>query len=238
MSPVKKRRPGLAVEQEHRYRRRDRRQHEDEQHGVGLDRPDEQRDAHPGHAGRAHVVDGDDEVDRPGERGQRRQVQAENPEVLPAPRAELLGRQRRVTGPARARRAAVGEEAREDDEPAEEEEPVRERVQAREGHVLRADHERDEVVAEAGEDRDDEEEDHHRPVHGEQLVVRVPGDEVVVRLGQLRAYEQPHNAGGEEEEERRDDVEDPDPLVVERRQPARDASVVPGGRRGLRAGGH
>ena len=34
--------------------------------------------------------------------------------------------------------------------------------------------------------------------------------------------------GGEEEEERRDDVEDPDALVVERRQPARHAAVAPG----------
>ena len=231
-------RPGLAVEEEERDRRRDRRQDEHEQHRVGLDRPDEERDAHPGHPRRAHVVDRDDEVDRPGERGERRQVEAEDPEVLARPRAELLGRERRVGGPAGARGAPVGEEAREDDEPAEEEEPVREGVQARERHVPRADHERDEVVAEAREDRDDEEEDHHRPVHGEQLVVGVLRDEVVVRLGELGAHEQRHHAGGEEEDERRDDVEDPDPLVVERRQPARDAAVAPGRGRGLRADGH
>ena len=44
--------------------------------------------------------------------------------------------------------------------------------------------------------------------------------------------------GGEEEEERRDDVEDPDALVVERRQPARDAAVAPGRVHGLGPDGH
>ena len=77
------------------------------------------------------------------------------------------------------------------------------------------------------------EEDHHRP-HGEEPVVGVLRDEVVVRLGrELRAHEQRHHAGGEEEGERRDDVENSDALVVERRQPARHAAVAP--RRGQRS---
>ena len=130
------------------------------------------------------------------------------------------------------------EEAREDDEPAEEEEPVRERVQARERHVPRADHQRHEVVPEAREDRDDEEEDHRRAVHREELVVGVLGDEVVVRLRELGPHEQRHQAGREEEEERRDDVEDPDPLVVDRRQPAGDAAVAPGRADRLGPDGH
>ena len=164
-------RAGLTVEEEQRHRRRDRRQDEQEQDRIGLDRPDEERDAHPGHPRRAHVVDGDDEVDRAGERGERRQVEAEDPEILARSRAELCGRERHVAGPAGARRAPVGEEAREDDEAAEKEKPVRQGVQTRERHVLRADHQRNEVVAEPREDGDDEEEDHHRPVDGEQLVV-------------------------------------------------------------------
>ena len=38
---------------------------------------------------------------------------------------------------------------------------------------LRADHQRHEVVTEAGADRDDEEEEHRRGVHREELVVEV-----------------------------------------------------------------
>ena len=52
------------------------------------------------------------------------------------------------------------------------------------------------------------------------------------------AHQEPHHAGGEEEEERGDDVEDPDPLVIECRQPARDAAVAPGRAHRLRADGH
>ena len=218
---------GLAVEQEQRHRRRDRRQDEHEQHRVGLDRPDEERDAHPGHPRRAHVVDRDDEVDRPGERRERGQVEAEDPEVLARPGAELGRRERRVRGPART--CAAPPSAKKLDRmtsPPSEEEPVRERVQPRERHVPRADHQRHEVVAEAREHRDDEEEDHRRPVQREQLVVGVLGDEVVVRLRELGAHQERHHAGREEEEERGDDVEDPDPLVVDRRQPAGDAAVA------------
>ena len=69
-------RAGVAVEQHHRQPGRERRQHEHEQPGVGEDRPDEERHPHPGHAGRAHVVDRDDEVDRAGERRDREDVQA------------------------------------------------------------------------------------------------------------------------------------------------------------------
>ena len=182
---LEERRHPLAVEEEHRHGRGDRRQDEHEQDRVGLDRPDEERDAHPGHPRRAHVVDRDDEVDRARERRERGQVEAEDPEVLAGGRAELVRRERRVGRPAGAGGAAVGEEAREHDEPAEQEEPVGESVQARERHVLRADHERDEVVGEAREYRDDEEEDHRRPVHREELVVVVPRDEVLVRLCEL-----------------------------------------------------
>ena len=57
-------------------------QGQDEQDGVGLDRPDEERNAHPRHPGRAHVVDRDDEVDRSRERRERGQVDPEDPEVL------------------------------------------------------------------------------------------------------------------------------------------------------------
>ena len=215
----------LAVEQEHRQPGRERGQHDDEQRRVDLHRPDEQRHPHPGHPRRAHVVDRDQEVDRARERGDGQDVERQDPEVDPVARREGRLGQRRVAGPAALGRAARGEPARVQDDPAEQEEPVGERVQAREGHVARADHERHEVVAEAREDRDDDEEDHRRPVHGEELVVGVLGDEVLVRRGELGPHQQRQDAAEPEEGEARDDVEDPDPLVVDGRQPARDRAA-------------
>ena len=126
----------------------------------------------------------------PASERERGQVDAEDPEVLPDGRAVVVSRERRVGRPARARRAAVDAEAREDDEPAQEEEPERERVQPRERHVARADHERHEVVPEAGEDRHDEEEDHRRPVDREELVVAVARDDVLLGLAELEAHEE------------------------------------------------
>ena len=93
-----------------------------------------------------------------------------------------------------------------------------------EGHVPRADHQRHEEVAEAGQDRDDDEEDHRRPVHGHDLVVGVAREEVVVGLRQLRPQQDGCEPAGEEEEPEADDV-DPDPLQVDGDEPARDAAA-------------
>jgi hypothetical protein len=47
--------------------------------------------------------------------------------------------------------------------------------------MSRADHEGDQVVAEADEDRHHEGEDHDGPVHGEDLVIEVRVDQPIVR---------------------------------------------------------
>ena len=52
--------------------------------------------------------------------------------------------------------------------PGDRQQPERQRVQAREGHVGRADHQRDHEVPEPREDGDDEQEDQQRRVHREQ----------------------------------------------------------------------
>ncbi len=165
-------------------------------------------------------------------------MEPDDPEVLAV--ARDLGGERRVAGPARLRGSTGGEEAPEEHDPAEEEEPVRHGVQAREGHVGGADHERHEEVREPCEDRNDDEEDHRRAVHREQLVVGIAGDEVHVRLGELGPDQQRHEPAREEEHEARDDVEDPDPLVVDGRDPARDLPLCPRDRieRCLGAGRH
>jgi len=216
----------LAVEQQERQAGRERRQDDDQQDRVDLDRPDEQRQPRPAHPLRAQVVDRDDEVDRSRERRDREHVQRQDPEVLTVPLG--VDGVRRVARPAAPGRASLREEREQQDDAPEEEEPVGERVQAREGHVPGADHQRDEVVGEAGEDRDDDEEDHRRPVDREELVVGVVLDEVLVRLGELCPDQQRHDPAGDEEEPSGREVEDPDPLVVDRDEPTCDAAAMPG----------
>ena len=123
--------------------------------------------------------------------------------------------------------------------PAERQHPERQRVDPRERHVRRADLERHDVVPEARQHRDDEQEDHHRPVHREELVVERsswtswrPGAASSVRTAE---GEEPAD---EEEDERVDDVEDPDLLVVGRRHPLVQAAPVGGGGGRQRGGRH
>ena len=214
----------VPIGEQHRHRAGDHRHREDDQHRVGQDRPDEQRQPAPGHALRAHVCDRRVEVDRPDDRGQPRQVDQVDPRVLAAAgRVDRAG-QRRVAGPARFRR--VPEERGVEDDPARQEQPEGERVQARVGHVAGADHQRHEVVREARHHRHDEQEDHRRPVHREQLVVGLGADQRVVRRAQLQAHHQRLDAPQAEEHEREDHVHDPDPLVVGGRDPARPAFLL------------
>src|SRR5438874_9452799 len=159
-------------------------------------------------------------------------MDGEDPEVLPPARLEGMLRERWVRVPAGASGAATREPARVEDDPAEEVEPVGEGVQPREGHASRAYHQRHKEVREPGEDRHDDEEDHRRPVHREHLVVRVAGEDVLVRPRELRAHQQGDDPAGHEEDQAREDVEDPDPLVVDGRQPARVAAARDDGRSG------
>ena len=145
----------------------------------------------------------------------------EDPRVdAPARRVEVV-RQRRVHRPAGLGR--LEEDAAVERDAAEQRQPVRQRVQLRERHVARADHQRHEVVPEAGDQRDDEQEDHRRPVHRHQAVVGLRADERVVRLGELEAHDERLDAADDQEHERRDDVEDPDLLVIGRGQPGEPA---------------
>ena len=98
--------------------------------------------------------------------------------------------------------------------PARDQHPERQRVQARERHVLRPDHDREDVVRQAGEGRDDEQEDHQHRVDAEEAVVLLAVDELRARLGELGADRLRLQPAHQEEEEGQDDVLDADHLVI------------------------
>jgi hypothetical protein len=158
-----------------------------------------------------------DEVDRADERGQAGEVDQEDPRVDAAPGEVGVVGQRRIGGPAGGGR--LEEEAGVEGDPAEGQQPERERVQPREGHVPGTDHQRHEVVGEAGPDRHHEQEDHRGPVHGDQAVVGLRRDQRAVRHRQLEADQQGLHATQDEEQEGGEEVHDPDLLVIGRGQP-------------------
>src|SRR5690606_35079020 len=71
-------------------------------------------------------------------------------------------------------------------------------------------------VGEPEHDRRRVEQQHHRAVHGEQLVELLIGQELQSRRGQLGTHEQRHQPTDEEEGEAGDAVHDPDQLVIGR----------------------
>ncbi len=125
-----------------------------------------------------------------------------------------MHRERHVVRPAGGEGASRHEEAPQHHEAADRQQPVGEGVQARERHVRRADHQRDHVVAEPGEGRDDDEEDEQRGVDGEEPVERLVVHELHPRPGELGAHDHREEAAREQEEDVGDEVLDPDHLVV------------------------
>ena len=177
----------------------ERRRDHDEQRG-GEVRPDEQRQAPEGQARRAHRDDRDQEVERRHDRARAGPLDAHLEEDVAV---RVVHGQRRVAGPAGAERAALDEEAGQEDHAGDREQPEGERVQPRERHVRRAEHERHDEVREARERRDDEQEDHQRRVHRDQAVERLAVDELRVGLGELGAEDHRHQPADHEEDERR-----------------------------------
>jgi len=116
--------------------------------------------------------------------------------------------------PARRRSAARRHHAGDQHHAGDRQQPERESVQTRERHVGCAEHQRDHVVAEPGERRDDEEENHQRRVVRDEDVERLRVEVLVARLSELGAEEHREQAADAEEDDRRDDVLDPDHLVV------------------------
>jgi hypothetical protein len=204
---------------------RDRQQQQERRHQH---RPDEQRHAVQGHARGAHVEDRGDEVDRAEQGADAGQMQGEQRAVHADPRLERGVGQRRIQRPAGARFAQ--QQAGQDQHEGRRQQPEADVIQARERHVRRADHQRDEPVAEAADQRwHDREEDHDQAVRRDDGVPFLArGDDGPAGMLELGAHDdrqqQPDQAGADRE----DQIEGADILVVRAEQPAlREAGIMP-----------
>ena len=133
-------------------------------------------------------------------------------------RVRVHGAERRVEGPAGV--DAAGRSRIQSERAADHVDVPAQQVELGKARSLRADHQRDQEVAEhRGDRRDQEEEDHHHAVHREQLVVGLGLNQVALRRHQLEPHQRRRRAADEEEERDRDHVQQRDPLVVGRQQP-------------------
>src|SRR6266404_643341 len=87
-------------------------------------------------------------------------------------------------------------------------------IETRESHVARADLQRQDVICEAEHYRHDDEKDHRRAVHGEELIERVGLEKVVVRHDELEADEQRFGAADYKEDQSGQHVENSDALMI------------------------
>ncbi len=198
-----------------------RSEHEDDARGV--DGPDEERQPEPCQPRRAHLVDGDDEIEPGRDRAKARDEDSRRH------RNDVAIRIGRTVG--RVERPAGIDPAGDDREEREratrhEQIPTRE-IQSRECHVARADHEGHEKIPQHRRDRGDEKEpDHYDAVDREEFVVGRRCDEVGLRGQQFEPHQSRRSAADEKEQRDRHHIEQADALVVGGEQPRADRSSV------------
>ena len=204
-------------ERQQDQRDRQHRRGEQEDHAGRVERPDEHRQPVPRQSGRAQPVDGDDEV-QPGRDGGEAGDEDPGDHRHDVP-LRIVARQRRVERPARVH--AAGEQRVERAGATRHEQVPAHQVDLREREVARADHQRDDEVADRHRCGRHQEEPHHdHAVHGEQPVVRLGRGQGALRRDQVVADQGGRGAADEEEDRDRQRVQDRDALVVRGEQPA------------------
>ncbi len=225
-------RPNCLVEQEHDQAARENRHGEQAQDRGDEQRPNRQRHPRPQHPGSTHVDHGGDVVRGAQNRGKTQQHKAHYPHLLAHRHPAVLRHpaERRIRGPAGARRTSLHREARQGDQARRHRNPEGEHVQARERHVRGADLEGDQVVREhTHQQQHDREEHHERPVHGDERDVELGKHDPVGRHGlgeqpaeghgpagprELPAHQHRQQSTHQQEEEAQEEELDPDDLVV------------------------
>ena len=135
--------------------------------------PDQERHFAEAHAGAAETDDGSDKVDGGADAAESGDKQAESPEIGAVADRKCPSGEGSIGEPADVRRAAgtiktvATDETEIEEQAAERGEPETPGIEAGKGHVARADHQRDEVIAEAEEYRHGDEENHGGAMHGE-----------------------------------------------------------------------
>ncbi len=161
-------------------------------------------DRHPieRHARRAHLEDRDDDLDGQRQRRDLDERHPEQPDIGVDARRVDVRAERRIHEP-----AAIGRDPEDQrkgqDGAAEQVAPVAVGGEPREGEIAGAENLRREVDRHALDHGDGEQEQHHRPVHGEDLVVGLRVHEVGVGRSELDAGQHAEHAADREEDERR-----------------------------------
>ena len=217
---IEKGRAEVSIGQEHRDCAGKHGDCEQQQERRYQYRPGEEGHLVQRHSGRAHIEDGCDEINGAKHRGGSRQMQREDCHIHR--RAGMRGRgERRIDGPAGpdtvAGSASLNEHGAQQQQERGRQQPERNVVHARECHIGRADHERDEPVAEAPDERGHHhEENHNQAVRGDNDVVKVviSAEDLVSGRHELHAHNDGEHPADDSGEDGKDEVHGADVFVV------------------------
>src|SRR5712675_1585459 len=193
---------------------------QDENDAGGVLRPDEERQAEPGHARRAHGVHGDDKV-QTGENG--REAVDENAEDGGSDGGiGIDAAEWRVKGPASIQ--AAGGEGIEDEAATDEINVPAQKIYLGKGQILGTNHDGQKEITQDGWDGwEQEQEDHGHAVHGEELVVGFRSNQKALGREQVNANHGGERAANEEKESDRSEIQQSDALVVSGKKPRTDS---------------
>src|SRR5271167_51703 len=209
-----------AIEGEHDLRgseRRDDKQNHGAHHQI---QPNKERHFEKGHAGTAQAHDGGDKVDGGPDAAEPGDEEGQRPEIGAVADGKGFCGERRISEPANVGRAAgtietvAADETEVQEQTAESGEPEAPGVEAGEGHVARADHERDEVIAKTEQDGHGDEKDHGGAMHGKHLIEELRRDEMIVRNNELVAHDGGFDAADHEEQDGVENVENSETFMV------------------------
>ena len=173
-----------------------------------------------GHAGTAEAQDGGDKVDGSANAAEPRNKQAESPKIGAVSERKCPCCEWSICEPTHVRRAAgtvqtvTADETEIEKQAAEGGEPETKGIEAGKGHVSRADHQREEVIAETKKDGHGDEKNHGGAMHGEHLVEELRGNEMIVRNDELNTHDGGFNATDHEEQDGVEDIQEAETLVV------------------------
>ena len=211
---------GVAVQRQHRQGRgQDREGRHDQQ--VGGERgPAEHRHAQIAHAGRAHLQYGGDQIDAGDQRPYPRKLDGPKVVVHAHSRRVAQLRERRVRQPPGAGELA-DHQRQVDQQRAGGRQPEADRVEGRERHVAHAELQRHDEVHQPDDKWHGPEEDHHRAVGGEDLVIVLRRQEAPRMEAQrlLRANHDRVDEAADQHQQAEKAVHDADPLVVDAGDP-------------------
>ncbi len=187
-----------------------------------VERPDEERQARPGQARCAQLVNRHDEVQT---RENGRKARDESAEDHENDRRARTNRVRSVERPAGIR--AAEKQSAECDDRTGDEDIVGRQVDSRKGDVFCAEHDRKHEVSESARNPWNDDQKHHdRAVVREHLIVSVRVHQSLSAGKMLQANQHGENSAQQEEEQNREQVHDPDPLVIESGHPRPDTFAM------------